>query len=59
MGALALAAEHGGSIQLGHDPRAAVADANAVYTDVWVSMGEDAEGERRLRISRPTRSTMR
>jgi ornithine carbamoyltransferase len=49
MGALALAAQHGGSIQLGHDPRSAVADADAVYTDVWVSMGDDAEGERRLK----------
>jgi ornithine carbamoyltransferase len=48
IGALALAAEHGGSIQLGHDPRAAVANADAVYTDVWVSMGEDAERERRV-----------
>ena len=47
--ALALAADHGGSIQLGHDPHAAVADANAVYTDVWVSMGDDAERERRVR----------
>jgi ornithine carbamoyltransferase len=46
--ALALAAEHGGSIQLGHDPLAAVADADAVYTDVWVSMREDAERERRV-----------
>jgi ornithine carbamoyltransferase len=48
MNALALAAEHGGSIHLGHDARAAVARADAVYTDVWVSMGEDAERERRL-----------
>jgi ornithine carbamoyltransferase len=47
--ALTLAAEHGGSIQLGHDPHSTVAGADAVYTDVWVSTGEDAERERRLR----------
>lgn len=31
-----------------HDPVEAVAGADAVYTDVWVSMGEDAERDRRL-----------
>jgi ornithine carbamoyltransferase len=46
MRALALAGEHGGSIQIGHDPRSAVAGADAVYTDVWASMGEDAEHHR-------------
>jgi ornithine carbamoyltransferase len=50
-----LAAVHGGSIHVGHDPRAAVVAADAVYTDVWVPMGEDAERERRLVDLRPYR----
>jgi ornithine carbamoyltransferase len=43
-----LADVHGGSINLTHDARSAVTDADAVYTDVWVSMGDDVERERRL-----------
>jgi ornithine carbamoyltransferase len=30
-----------------------VAGADAIYTDVWVSMGEEAEREERIRLLRP------
>jgi ornithine carbamoyltransferase len=44
----ACAPRHGGSVAVVVDPREAVAGAKAVYTDVWVSMGEDDERTRRL-----------
>ncbi len=39
--AKALAAETGATIQACHEPNEAVAGANAVYTDVWTSMGQE------------------
>ncbi|MFN7929804.1 MAG: ornithine carbamoyltransferase [Blastocatellia bacterium] len=40
----------GAKIEIVHDPYDAVADADAVYTDVWASMGYEAETERRREI---------
>ena len=39
----------GGSVELGHDPRAAAQGADVLYTDVWTSMGQDEERDRRVR----------
>ena len=43
----------GGSIELTTDPVEAVADADVVVTDSWVSMGREEESEERLRIFPP------
>jgi ornithine carbamoyltransferase len=39
--------EEGHEAKLTGDPRDAAAGADAIYTDVWVSMGDEAEAERR------------
>jgi len=43
------AAESGSEILCTEDPRQAVSGADIVYTDVWASMGQEAEAEKRQR----------
>jgi ornithine carbamoyltransferase len=38
-------ARHGARLRLFSDPADAVADADAVYTDTWTSMGQEAEAD--------------
>ena len=44
-----------GSVSLVTDPREAARGAHAVYTDVWVSMGQDEDRARRLHDLEPYR----
>jgi len=48
--AVEFARENGGEVILTNDPEEAVKDADVVYTDVWVSMGE---GEKELSVFKP------
>lgn len=47
------AEERGAGIEITHDPESAVEGADVIYTDVWASMGQEAERKERLRIFRP------
>lgn len=47
------AAQTGGSVQVTSDPLKAARDADVVYTDVWVSMGQESERDARLLMFRP------
>lgn len=40
-------------VTLTHNPAEAVEEADAVYTDVWASMGQEAEARERARIFQP------
>ncbi|HKN16810.1 MAG TPA: ornithine carbamoyltransferase [Candidatus Sulfotelmatobacter sp.] len=48
-----IAGETGAEIELLTDPHDAVAGADAVYTDAWVSMGQERETNERSRIFPP------
>ncbi len=46
----AIARETGGSVHIGNDPVAAATGADILYTDVWASMGQEAEAADRALV---------
>ncbi len=48
-----LASLSGAALAITHDPRAAAEGAHAIYTDVWVSMGQERETARRKKAFQP------
>ena len=53
--ALEIASSTGAQVKLTEDPHAAVSGADAVYTDVWTSMGQEDEAAERAKILAPYR----
>ena len=51
--ALGFASETGAALTLTHDPAEGVRDADAVYTDVWASMGQEDETAERAQMFAP------
>ena len=47
------AKESGATITITSDPKEAVKDADVIYTDVWVSMGEEEKATERIAILKP------
>ena len=47
--ALKIAAETGSKIEFTNNPKQAMENADAVYTDTWVSMGMEAEKQQRIK----------
>ncbi len=52
-GAIEAGKATGASIEVVNDPVEAVRGADAVYTDVWASMGQESEAAERARVFRP------
>ena len=56
---LDFAAQYGDKFQMTDKPLEAAKDADVVITDVWASMGQEGEAEKRKRHSTAIRSTMK
>ncbi len=52
------ARELGGRFEIVRNPKEAVREADVIYTDVWASMGQEEERERRLKVFRPYQVNM-
>jgi ornithine carbamoyltransferase len=52
-----IAEETGAAIETSHDPTQAVAGAQAIYTDVWTSMGQEHSAHLRNQVFAPYRVT--
>jgi ornithine carbamoyltransferase len=50
-----LARESGGGVEITNDPKSAVDGADVLYTDVWASMGQEAEHAERVLVFTPYR----
>lgn len=50
-----LAADAGGSVEITNDPLTAAQEADALYTDVWASMGQEGEQAERALVFTPYR----
>jgi ornithine carbamoyltransferase len=50
---VAAAARFGGGVSVTNDPIEAVSEADAIYTDVWASMGQEEEAAERRTIFQP------
>ncbi len=50
--AMEVAKESGATIEILRRPEEAVQGADFIYTDVWVSMGQESEAEKRMRVFR-------